>query len=238
MRVSDSDRDKIASVLGDALAEGRLTGEEHSERLSAAYAARTAADLEPLVADLPGGAQAIASVVMGRPGGTPSGGAAAREGPTSWLVSVFSGTQKRGAWHVPRQVLSVNVFGGSDIDLRDAVLPGGEITIRVVCVFGGTSITVPPEMSLIDSGIALFGGRTTPSDEASDRDGPVLRVHSICVFGGVDVRRMARKADGAGQEPFRDDAMAQLPLIRVRRSELRRELQSARRTARRSARRR
>ena len=50
---SDADRDRVAERLRTAVAEGRLTSEELEERLEGAFAARTEAELEPLVADLP-----------------------------------------------------------------------------------------------------------------------------------------------------------------------------------------
>ena len=53
LRVSDADRDAVSARLRDAFAEGRLTAEEFSERTDRALAARTAADLVPLTADLP-----------------------------------------------------------------------------------------------------------------------------------------------------------------------------------------
>ena len=53
LRASDADRDRAASVLNEALAEGRLTPEEHSERLDSIYAAKTQADLVPVLKDLP-----------------------------------------------------------------------------------------------------------------------------------------------------------------------------------------
>ena len=43
LRASDRDRDNAAAILGNALAEGRLTPPEHAERLDAVYAARTCA---------------------------------------------------------------------------------------------------------------------------------------------------------------------------------------------------
>jgi hypothetical protein len=55
LRASDADRDRAASVLNEALAEGRLTPEEHSERLDSIYAAKTQADLVPVLEDLPAG---------------------------------------------------------------------------------------------------------------------------------------------------------------------------------------
>jgi hypothetical protein len=239
LRISDADRDAIAALLGDALAEGRLGSDEHSERLGAVYEARTAADLAPLVADLPGADRVLAAIAGGSAGPLPDR-AAVPDGRTSWLVSIFSGTDKRGAWLVPRHLTSVNVLGGAELDLREAVLPGRAISLRVICVFGGASITVPPEMVVADSGIALFGGRSTPSEDATaGPDAPVLHVHSICVFGGVDISRKPRRGgDRADRGTGLDGLPGQVPAIRIRRSDLRREIRSERRTARRSARRR
>jgi hypothetical protein len=41
LRASDADREQVAEVLRDALAEGRLDMEEFEERLEATYKART-----------------------------------------------------------------------------------------------------------------------------------------------------------------------------------------------------
>ena len=53
LRASDADRDTAAAVVNNALAEGRLTAEEHSQRLDAIFAAKTHADLVPVLDDLP-----------------------------------------------------------------------------------------------------------------------------------------------------------------------------------------
>jgi hypothetical protein len=50
---SDADRDRVAERLRAAAGEGRLTSEELEERLERSFSARTDAELEPLVADLP-----------------------------------------------------------------------------------------------------------------------------------------------------------------------------------------
>jgi hypothetical protein len=52
-RASDADRDAAAGLLNEAFAEGRLTADEHDQRLSAAYAARSWQQLHQLTADLP-----------------------------------------------------------------------------------------------------------------------------------------------------------------------------------------
>ncbi|MFG1871408.1 DUF1707 SHOCT-like domain-containing protein [Micromonospora arborensis] len=53
MRAADADRAAVADRLRVALDEGRLDLHEYDERLQRAYAARTYAELEALLSDLP-----------------------------------------------------------------------------------------------------------------------------------------------------------------------------------------
>ncbi|HXP57535.1 MAG TPA: DUF1707 domain-containing protein [Streptosporangiaceae bacterium] len=53
IRASDEDRDRVAGLLQEHHAEGRLTAEEFSERMDAALHARTLGELDELLADLP-----------------------------------------------------------------------------------------------------------------------------------------------------------------------------------------
>lgn len=53
LRASDADRDQIVERLRKAAMEGRIAAEELEQRVSAALKARTYADLEATVADLP-----------------------------------------------------------------------------------------------------------------------------------------------------------------------------------------
>ena len=53
LRVSDREREEVAAQLRDHAAEGRLTPEELDERVELALSARTGADLDALLVDLP-----------------------------------------------------------------------------------------------------------------------------------------------------------------------------------------
>jgi hypothetical protein len=53
MRAADADRDRVAERLNIAYSEGRLSKDEHDGRLENALSARTYADLDQLVTDLP-----------------------------------------------------------------------------------------------------------------------------------------------------------------------------------------
>jgi len=54
IRIGDAERTAAAQELGEHFAQGRLTPDEHQERLDRVLGARTAAELAPLFADLPG----------------------------------------------------------------------------------------------------------------------------------------------------------------------------------------
>jgi TM2 domain-containing membrane protein YozV len=53
IRVGNTEREQAVQALGDHFAQGRLEPDEFEERTTAAYAARTAADLDVLFHDLP-----------------------------------------------------------------------------------------------------------------------------------------------------------------------------------------
>jgi Domain of unknown function (DUF1707) len=53
VRASDADRDRVASLLREHHAAGRLSPQEFSERLDRAFAATTMGELDKLLADLP-----------------------------------------------------------------------------------------------------------------------------------------------------------------------------------------
>jgi len=53
VRSSDRERDEVVTLLRDHAAEGRLSPEELDERVERALDARTGADLDALLADLP-----------------------------------------------------------------------------------------------------------------------------------------------------------------------------------------
>ena len=63
LRASDADREQVATVLSTAYAEGRLTREEHDERLDQVLRAKTFDDLIPITQDL---------VVIGSPAPAPA----------------------------------------------------------------------------------------------------------------------------------------------------------------------
>jgi hypothetical protein len=195
LRASDADRDRAATVINSAMAEGRLTPDEHSERLDAIYAAKTHADIVPIIDDLPRLANDAA----------PAGAVAAPTGHPDRIIAIMGGASRKGIWRAQPVIDIVTVMGGAELDFREAVLPGQEVTIRVVCIMGGLEITVPPEMHVTDSGVNIMGGRDVAGDTADSlRPGaPALRISGFCMMGGIAIKRKARKTGGGRRGAIR-----------------------------------
>jgi len=201
LRASDDDRERVADVLRQAAGEGRLTLAELQDRLEALYAAKTYGELEPVVSDLPSGrlprpaataapparAAREAVGVPGRVGGAPGSRVA---------KAVFGGVTRKGQWVVPSDYNVTAVFGGVELDLRDARLESHEISIEIKAVFGGVDVVLPDDVTAVVDGTGIFGGF---ADEASGRHAPpgapVVRIGGKAVFGGVNVKRGTHGAD-------------------------------------------
>jgi hypothetical protein len=54
LRITDAEREQAAAELGEHYAQGRITTEEHAERLDRIWASRTRGELAPIFSDLPG----------------------------------------------------------------------------------------------------------------------------------------------------------------------------------------
>ena len=197
MRVSDSDREQAAEVLREAAGQGRISLDELDERLESAYAAKTYADLAAVTHDLPRTGQVPVSPAggatqAGRIGGTPR---------SKFSIAILSGARRTGRWVVPRDYVCVAVMGGVEIDLRDAQFSEPVVTLHAYTVMGGIQITVPEDVDVDVSGLALMGGFDHNADGPGVPGAPRVRVLGFALMGGVEVRRKPPAKSLAGDRP-------------------------------------
>ncbi|MGY5058147.1 DUF1707 SHOCT-like domain-containing protein [Streptomyces sp. 900105755] len=199
LRASDADRERVAEVLRDALAEGRLDMEEFEERLEATYQARTYGELTPITRDLPAATASPAAVSLGKaPAASGSWGnrIVGGEGTSSWAVAVMSGFQRKGRWTVPRRFNSFAFWGGGEIDLREANFADGEVVINCIAIMGGMSVIVPPGVEVVMRGIGIMGGfDEREHDMSPDPGAPRVVVTGFAFWGGVEVAHKVTKAE-------------------------------------------
>ncbi len=189
MRVSNDDRERVARVLHDSMAEGRLTVNELEERLDKVYAAKTFGDLEPLTRDLPAGNQARA-VAVPQPAASPSYRIGGR-GTPSTAIAVMSGTDRKGVWTIPPTFTSVAIMGGVEIDLTEARFEDAETTIQAFALMGGIDIFVPEDITVQVNGTGFMGAfENRAQDQAQPRPGaPLVKITGLAMMGGVEVKR-------------------------------------------------
>jgi Domain of unknown function (DUF1707)/Cell wall-active antibiotics response 4TMS YvqF len=201
-RASDAEREAVVARLQAAASEGRLTVEELAERIDLAYAARTHAELEPLTADLPAAPAAAGGMAVAGPAG---GGAVASGGRSATILGILGGGDRTGRWRVPARTTVVNIMGGADLDLREAVLETPEVEITVWSLMGGSDITVPEGVHVELEGFALLGANKLdldPTDPAPAPGAPVVRVKAWSLMGGTDVKaRRSRRRRGLPDPP-------------------------------------
>jgi hypothetical protein len=107
IRASDADRDRVAALLREHHAAGRLTAEEFHERMDAALEAKTRGELDELLADLPViDLYRLPDESLRRPAGLPHTSLMPRDlGRASEPVRFSPGTVAVGAWAVVTGVL-------------------------------------------------------------------------------------------------------------------------------------
>ncbi|MBN2737517.1 MAG: DUF1707 domain-containing protein [Spirochaetales bacterium] len=180
-------RNHVIELLKANYAEDNLELEEFEERMEIAEHTDSKLELTALVRDLP---ETMPSKKMTSPSVAYEKSLPVNTGEvgnSDVLISIFGGSERKGVWKPPKQVISLNVFGGSDIDFREALLNPGVTKVRVLCLFGGTDIIVPPGVNVKTKGIGLFGGFSSKTMDY-DENSPTIIVEGIAMFGGVDVK--------------------------------------------------
>lgn len=81
-----------------------------------------------------------------------------------------------------------SIFGGAEIDLRDAVLSKKGTSLEITTIFGGVSVYIPENVRVEITGVPIFGGweNKTRRQSHEDEELPVLNVHCLTVFGGAE----------------------------------------------------
>jgi predicted membrane protein len=109
-------------------------------------------------------------------------------------VAIFGGTERRIKSQTFKGGRATSIFGGIELDFRDANIDGDEATLDINCIFGGVEIRVPDTWNVHSRSIPVLGGysdKTGPSSSApQDPSQPkrkTLIVTGTVIFGGVEI---------------------------------------------------
>ncbi len=102
---------------------------------------------------------------------------------------LFSGTELRSQSKDFRGGSVTAIFGGAEIDLREAEISAEGATLDITAVFGGATIIVPENVYVEVTGIPIFGGWDDKRKYQGDEQAlSVLKLNCLAVFGGVEIK--------------------------------------------------
>ena len=179
LRASDHDRERVVAVLAEAASDGRLTLEEHAQRVERAYRARTLGELASLTTDL----------------ASPAGQPLQLDDSRS-ITAFFATTRRDGRWVVPDRLTVAAVGGQVILDLRQALLQGTHTVLNATLLGGQLHLHVPDGVRVtvtstrqparVQADLAARPAPVTPPGT------PLIEVRSFSLAGRVHVHAPRR----------------------------------------------
>lgn len=163
-----------------AFAEGRLDDNEFDERMRATLTAKTHAELDVLLKDLP-------AATSGQPATAPA--TVTGPAPGKYAIAYKGSVRRSGRWRVPATYTTVVYKGGGWLDLRAAELTSPVTAIRAVAYKSTVRILVPPGVRVEVTG---FGIEQDGTDDETlgyrlPNDAPVIHIRSLAYKGSVEI---------------------------------------------------
>ena len=175
LRASDADRDRVLALLSEAASDGRLTTDEHAERVQQACTARTLGELADLTKDL---AVASAQPVRLEGGRVISG--------------IFGPARRDGRWVVPETLTVTAMFGEVEADFTQAILQTRHVQLLATVIGGRLRLVVPDGVSVVVTAPVVLGRRRGGTAPPAGPDTPVIEVKGLVLGGEIIVRTPPR----------------------------------------------
>lgn len=107
------------------------------------------------------------------------------------LVGIFGGTERRVTTASFRGGSATALFGGVEVDLREASVAGPPAVVTATALFGGIEIEAPDDWVVEVDAFPLFGAvedeRPRRPGDAAPKDTPDLVVTGFVAFGGISI---------------------------------------------------
>jgi hypothetical protein len=175
LRASDADRDRVLALLAEAASDGRLTTDEHAERVQRACTARTLGELADLTTDL-----AVASAQPVRLDGG------------RVISGIFGPARRDGRWVVPETLTVTAMAGEVEIDFTQAILQARHVQLLATVIGGRLRLVVPDGVSVVVTAPVMLGRRRGGTPPPATRDTPLIEVKGLVLGGEIIVRTPPR----------------------------------------------
>ena len=168
LRASDADRDRVLALLAEAVSDGRITPDEHAERVQRACTARTLGELADLTTDL----------------AVPSAQPVRLDGGRV-ISGIFGPARRDGRWVVPESLTVTAVAGEVEIDFTKAILQARHVQLYATVIGGRLRLAVPDGVSVAVTAPLVLGRRRGGTSPPATPDTPLIEVKGLVLGGEI-----------------------------------------------------
>lgn len=185
-RPIESVREEVIDTLIYNYSHGVISSEAFERRLDQAMASQNHQEIFNLASDLEQTTDPEFNSQKERQFNVNYG--ASDNDETDTIVNIFGGSGRSGQWTVPREIRIITIFGGADIDFTDAIFTTPNVTIKILCLFGGDNIYVPENVNIVSKAFCILGGIDNSAPSIASRQAPTLTIEGLVMFGGLDIK--------------------------------------------------
>ena len=108
------------------------------------------------------------------------------------VVAVLGGAERRVNNRSFKGGRVTTIFGGAELDFRDAEIEGDTAALELACIFGGVEIRVPDHWRVESASIPILGGyadktRGAAGPNSASTTPKTLVITGAIIFGGVEI---------------------------------------------------
>jgi hypothetical protein len=193
LRVSDAEREHVVELLQRATGAGLLDLDEFTQGVDTALAARTRAELNAVLVDLPG------LTHPERPAQVPTPARPFVHRPTPVVTEAGAGGEvrnmlgsitRRGVWDVPAHLVVRSTLGATELDFTEARIPHEVVDIELEVVAGSVELRLPAGARVEhgDLKATLSSVENHLRNPADGPDGPLFRIHGSLRASALEIR--------------------------------------------------
>lgn len=198
-------RSEVIDQLIMNYSHAELSYEAFERRLDQAMELQNHKDLVQLVEDLP--LDVDKAFVEGKKQGCAPNFIPGEAEDIDYVVNIFSGGTRGGAWKVAKEIRYISIFSGSDIDFTDAQFSQSEVRVKIFSLFSGDTIYVPENVNVVSKSFCIFGSvdNHSPSGKSNNlgtlnvANQPTIIIEGFSIFSGINIevrRSMKEKLVG------------------------------------------
>ncbi len=175
LRVSDAEREHVVGLLQKAIGHGLINLDEFTARTDIALAAKTRAELNAVIIDLPG--------MVHHESASPK-----HQQPVE-LRNTMASLKRNGRWVVPRTLVIRNRMGSTNLDFTEAQIAHPEVLIQMDVTGGSVDLLLPEGASVSTNELEVNMG-SVKDKFSRDRGGrPHFEVSGAVRAGSLTIRR-------------------------------------------------